>query len=202
MSSDALVAPVTARIFLRGHNAGAATADTLGRTLSEHGVARSILGGFRQLSASALQAVDREIGTVADGLLDLDLGDVLVLGWRKYSALTESAKRTLAAPGSEEVLALATHRITSTYRPHVDVYVDGVKVNSLEFELTMVFALTGLFAVVSLGDLVALRGGDCVVTATLTLEGAQLAQRQGHLELASAVRLQPPIPLVNKVAAA
>ena len=91
--------------------------------------------------------------------------------WRRYSALTSAAERTLAAPGSEEVVLLATHRVTWTYEPHIDLLVDGRKVTSLELQMTVVFDLHGVAAVVQLGDLVALRGGGCLITATLAARG-------------------------------
>jgi len=90
--------------------------------------------------------------------------------------------------------------MTLTYRPRVDPFVDDVKVNTLEFQLTMVFDVNGLVAVVQSGDLVAFRGGECVLTATLGLEGAPLARRQARIDLPVVVRLQPAIALVSNAA--
>ncbi|MBD0293541.1 MAG: hypothetical protein ICV70_08215, partial [Jiangellaceae bacterium] len=148
-------------------------------------------------SASGLQAVDHEIATVTDGLLDLDVGDILVSGWRKYAALSKAAKSTLTAPDSEEVVALATHKITFTHRPHIDLFVNDAKVNTLEFELILAFDLSGVLAVVKSGKLVALRAGKCVLTATLSLEKGQLARRQGHIDLPLVVQLHPPVTLLD-----
>jgi hypothetical protein len=146
-----------------------------------------------------LQAVNHEIAAVADGLLNLDFGDVLMSGWRKYTNLTEAAERTLASPGSEEVVALATHRVSSTHHPSVELLVDGIKVHTFVFELTVVFDLTGVAAVLRRGSLVALRGGECVVTATLTLEGTPLElSRKSRIDLALVVALHRPIPLVRR----
>jgi hypothetical protein len=197
MSSGVLDRSVTARSFLLGDSGDA----SLGRKLTEQGVARSALGGLRRLSAAALHTVDQEIGAVASGLLELDLGDMLLAGWRKYAALTDAARRTLAAPASEEVLELATHRITSAYRPRVDVFVDNQKITTVEFDLTTVFDLTGLAAVVKAGDLVALRSGECLVTATLRLGDARLAERREKLDLVQRIRLDPPISLIDKAQA-
>jgi hypothetical protein len=197
MSSGVLDRSVTARSFLLGDSGDA----SLGRKLTEQGVARSTLSGLRRLSAAALHTVDQEIGAVASGLLELDLGDMLLAGWRKYAALTDAARRTLAAPASEEVLELATHRITSAYRPRVDVFVDNQKITTVEFDLTTVFDLTGLAAVVKAGDLVALRSGECLVTATLRLGDARLAERREKLDLVQRIRLDPPISLIDKAQA-
>lgn len=196
MTSTGLVGPVTARVFLLGDATESDTVDALGRSLEHRGVARSLLTGLRTLSGSAYHAVDREIAAAASGLLDLDLGDLLVAGWRKYSALIAAAERTVAYPGSEEVVVLATHRVTSTHRPYVDVLIDGAKIATLDFELTITFDLNAALAVVRDGALVALCPAECEVTATLALEHAELLQRQACLDLVPLVPVRPAIPLL------
>ncbi|MGH3754908.1 MAG: hypothetical protein ACRDRP_19860 [Pseudonocardiaceae bacterium] len=195
MNSADVSEPLSARVFLLG----ADTVEVLARSLSEHGVAHSAIQGLRGLSGSALEAVNREVATVVDRLLDLDLGDILLSGWRKYTELAKAAERTLASPGSEEIVVLATHRVVSTHHPSVDLTVDGVKVHTFVFELKVVFDLTGVAAVLRQGDLVALRGGECVITATLTLDGTPLElSGKGRIDLALLVPLHPPIPLARQ----
>lgn len=198
MTTTTFHPPLTARLFLFGEDSGADSAQVLARAVHEHGVAGASLRGVRRLSGSALETVDQEIGAVADGMLDLDLGDLLVAGWKKYASLTDAARRTHAAPGSEEVVVLATHQLTCSLQPHVDLLLDGVRLNSFEFDLTLVFEVIGLVAVVRSGDLVALRGGECRVTGTLDLEGAKLAERRGRFSTGLLVPLRQPIPLVDE----
>jgi hypothetical protein len=197
VNSADLTEPLSARVFLLGDTTD--TVELLARSLNEQGLSPSTIQGLRKLSGAALQAVNHEIATVAGGLLNLDLGDVLMSGWRKYTNLTEAAERTLASPGSEEIVALATHRVSSTHHPSVELLVDGIKVHTFVFELNVVFDLTGVAAVLRRGNLVALRGGECVVTATLTLEGTPLElSRKGRIDLALVVALHRPIPLVRQ----
>jgi cobalamin biosynthesis Co2+ chelatase CbiK len=185
-------------VFLLGDDKGADTTEILARSLRECGVTQSAIQGLGSLPASALQAVHREVATVADRLLELDLGDILLSGWRKYTDLTKAAERTLASPGSEEVVVLATHHVVSTHHPSVDLLVDGTKVHTFVFELKVEFDLNGVVAVVRQGDLVALRCGECVVTATLTLEGTSLKRsRKARIELPLVVRLNRPISLTR-----
>ncbi|MGH3815909.1 MAG: hypothetical protein ACRDUV_26260 [Pseudonocardiaceae bacterium] len=199
MSSADVTGPLSVRVFLLGGDTGADTAEVLARSLKESGVARSAIKGLRSLSVSALQAVHHEVATVADGLLNLDLGEVLLSGWRKYTDLTKAAERTLASPGSEEIVVLATHRVVSKHHPSVDLIVDGAKVHTFVFELKVEFDLNGVVAVVRRGDLVALRCGECVVTVTLTLEGTPFKRsRKDRVDLALVVRLHPPIPLARQ----
>jgi hypothetical protein len=202
MTNTTITAPLTARTFLFEDGTDADTAEAVGHAIRDHGDARSALWSVRHLSSSALELVDRRVGAATNSLLDQNLGDMLLSGWRKYVALTESARRTLAAPGSEEIVELLTHRVRSTYLPHVDLYIDGVLIHSFQFELDIVFDLTGLAAAVTQGQLVMLHGGKCVITTILNLEGAQLAKRQGTVDLELLVPLRPPVPLIDRPSAA
>jgi hypothetical protein len=187
--------PMSADALLFG--SAADTAEAVGNAINELGITRTAMRSVRRLSTSAVAVVDREIGTVTDGLLDLDLGDVLLSAWRKYTKLTDAARRTLAVSGSEEIVGLAAHTVRSTYAPHVDLVADGLRIHSFKFELEIVFELTALQAIVRAGTLTALRGGECVVTATLGLDGIQLARKQRTVDLELMVRLHPPRPLIT-----
>jgi hypothetical protein len=143
MTSPAPHQRLTARSFLFDRSTGARPVEHIGDAVSSRGLARSALEAIRHLSGSVLTTIDQRIGEVAEGMLDIDLGDALVHGWRKYSALADSARRTRAAmPGSEEseeFVVLASHRVTSMYRPHVDLLFNDRLVTSFEFELQLVF---------------------------------------------------------------
>ncbi|MGB6162536.1 MAG: hypothetical protein WCF33_03920 [Pseudonocardiaceae bacterium] len=163
MSSADLTESLSARVFLLGDTTD--TVEVLARSLDEQGLSSFTIQGLRKLSGSALQAVNHEIATVAHGLLNLDLGEVLMSGWRKYTELAKAAERTLASPGSEEVVALATHRVSSIHHPSVELLVDGAKVYTFVFELTVVFDLTGVAAVIRQGDLEGYSAGRVEVQA-------------------------------------
>jgi hypothetical protein len=190
-----VVPPLTARLLLSG--TAVDTTAALARAMERHGVARSALRGVRWLSASSLGVVERELAGVLEGLLDLDLGEVLVAGWRKHAALIAAGERTAAAPASKEVVELATHRVTWTCRPSVDLVLDGAKLATLEFVLTIEFVLVGVSAVVWQGHLVAVQGGDCSVTGDLELGGADLCHREQRVDIAWLAPLRPAVPLVG-----
>ena len=100
-------------------------------------------------------------------------------------------------PGSEEVVVLATHRVAWSYDPHLDLLVDGVRVTTLDFELGVTFDLDGVVAVVRHGELVALRAGQCTITASLSLQGTTLAQRRARMHAAVVLPLEPPVGLLG-----
>lgn len=189
--------PLLARAFLFQDATGVDTAETLADRLGQRDVTRSALGRLPRLGGTALRAVNREVATVVDALLGLDLGTALVSGWRKYSDLTSAAERTLAVPGSEEVVVLASHRVVWPYRPHIDLLVDGKKVTTIDVELRLVFDLNGVVAVVRLGELVAVRCGDCAIDAVLSVQGQPVAQQHGRIDLALVVQVDPAVPLLG-----
>jgi hypothetical protein len=190
--------PLLARAFLFQDATGVDSAEALADRLDQRDVTRSALGNLPRLGGTAFRAVNREVATVVDGLLGLDLGTALVSAWRKYSDLTSAAERTLAVPGTEEVVALASHRVVWPYRPHIDLVVDGKKVSTIEVELRVVFDLQGVIAVVRLGELVAVRCGDCAIDAVLSVQGQPVAQRHGRIDLARIVQVDPAIPLLGE----
>ncbi|PKV83306.1 hypothetical protein [Streptomyces sp. TLI_146] len=189
--------PFTVRAFLFGQDQPGSVEALVG-PLDGSGAARQLLSGTtRRLTAAADEAVQREMATVIDSFLGMDLFDVAAGGWRKHAALTDAARRTRAAPGSEEVVALATHAITSRHRPYVDVLMDGVKIGTLDVGLDLTFRITGLVAVVRAAQLVAVRSGECVLQGSLSVQQILLAKRQGRLNLPGIWRLHAPLPLLH-----
>ncbi len=191
--------PVTAGSVLLGDSSDADTTEVLARSFSEHGVTRSGIPGLRHLSDPALRAVAHQLAAVTKKSLDLDLEELLVAGWRKYSDLIDAAARTLAEPGSEEVVVLATHRIVSTHHQDIELLVDDATVRTFVFELSVAFDLNAVLAVVRQGELVALRGGECVVTVTLTLEDVSvMPPQEQRIDPVVMVTLDRPVPLLNE----
>jgi hypothetical protein len=196
VSSTATVSPVLSpRLLLVGEPVDAA--DRLAGELQRHGVARTAVGQARRLSAGAAGLVDREIGVVLSGLLELDLGDVLLAGWRGHRALVAAGQRTVASPAGREVVDLASHRVRWGSRPSVDLVLDGVRLATLEFALDVEFVLVGVAAVVWRGHLIAARGGDCTITGSLSFADVTLAQNSRRVDVAWLVHLDPTVPLVD-----
>ena len=174
----------SARLFGETQDTGQA----LAQALDEKGVLGSLGAALQQVSQAGRQAADRQVATVAHGLLDLDLGDLVVAGWRKQAALAAAVERTIANPGSTEVVELATHRITSVHRPFVELLINDIHVATVHFELHIEFAIKALVVTVHNGHIVCLHSGACDVTATLSAEGVRLARRQEHFELPLLIR--------------
>jgi hypothetical protein len=190
MTADSLV---TVRTMLFGQGAVAA--------LAEGPSAGQVRAALRDLPEATRDAALRELSAVGAGLLDLDLGDLLVMGWRKYSALTEAARRTAEAPGSEEIVDIATHRIGAAYEPKIELLVGAVRVATIDFDLRAEFAVKALTAVVSAGRLTAIESGRSETTVSLAVEGLTVATRTMESDLHLLVRVGDGIPLTRSAGA-
>jgi hypothetical protein len=178
--------PLTTSVFLFGEDQD--TGQALAQALEEHGVLGSLDTGLQLVSQAGRQAANSQVATVAHGLLDLDLGDLVIAGWRKQGELAAAAERTAANPASSEVVELATHRISSVHRPYVELLINDVHVANVNFELDIEFVIKALVVTVTNGHVASLHTGACDVAATLAAEGIQLASRRAHLELPLVVR--------------
>lgn len=196
MTTTARAEPFTVRAFLLGPEC-ADSADALADPLHGGGATRGLLRSGRPLTPAADQAVERELAGSVDSFLSLDVFDVAAGGWRRHAALTEAAHRTRATPGSEEIVALASHEITSHHRPYIDVFLDGAKVGTLDVRLDLVFRISGLVAVVRDAHMVAVRSGQCVLEARLSVQQVLLAEREGRLDLPGIWHLHSPLPLLR-----
>jgi len=177
--------PLTASAFLFD---GQDTGRALARALDEHGVLGSLDTALGLVAQTTREAAGDQVAAVADGVLALDLGDLVVAGWRKQGQLAAAAERTAANPGTSELVELVTHRVSSIHHPYVELLVNDVRVTTVNFELDLEFEVKALVATVRAGHLVSLHSGDCDLSATLTAEDIRLASRRQQFSLPVLVR--------------
>lgn len=160
---------LTVRTFLVGEKPGDDPGQ-LRQLLSDHDVLKQCGGDLARLTRQGREAAEEQLASAAAGLLELDLGDLLIYGWRTRERVVKAARQTRQTPGRREIVQLGTHRITSAHDPTIDLLVDGVKVHTFRFQLTMVFDIEVAALVIWNGLLTALKTGDCEATGSLSLE--------------------------------
>jgi hypothetical protein len=179
--------------------AEAGSVEAIARSLSERGPARTAMYGVERLGAGALAVVDKEVAGIVRQLMEYDLGDLLVQGWKTYSRLMDAAKRSVRKPERKENVAFASHTVKWAWQPKVDVLVDGAVVNTLEFVFSVDVELEPVVLVVRDGHLESISAGSCTVATTLTLEGGTiLPEHKVPIDnLAVLLRLRKPIRLLG-----
>ena len=144
---------------------------------------RTMVRALERLPRVTREAAVREAAVAAAGLLKVDLMEVLVAGWREHRDVFSAARRTLDMPGSQELVGLAPHRITTVQQPSVSILVDGHRVHTLQLGLSIFFEVTGLVAGVHAGRLAALHAGRCHIGVALTIHELEVLTKRTHLEL-------------------
>jgi hypothetical protein len=186
--------PHTALELLFG--TGNDTPEALARQLLPTGADGDLGRALEKLPRASREAAAREVTAAAAGLLNVNPIGGLVAGWRKHHDLTAAAQRTLAAPGSVELVDMAGHQITTTQHPSVRVLVNEAEVATIQLGLSLVFRVTAMGAKISAGRLVALHSGRCDLTVTLAIQGTTVLTRQAHLMLPGAIPLGQGIRLL------
>jgi hypothetical protein len=186
MTTAIAAQPFTVSTFLFGEDQD--TEQALAQALHEHGVLGFMGTTLEHISEDGREAASNQVAAVAHGLLDLDLGDLVIAGWRKQGQLAAAAERTAANPGTSELVELATHRVSSVHHPYVELLINDRRVTTVNFELDLQIEVKALVATERDGHLVRLHSGDCDLSATLTAEGVRLASRRRQFDLPLAVR--------------
>ncbi len=195
--TTAVDTPVTVASILYG---AADRAGSVADALADRQVLTTPSAGLLHLSANAHQAIARDVSTAVADLLEIDVVEVLIGVWRKHAALLAAARDTAATPGSSAVVDLATENIGCTFRPYVDLMLDGVRVGRVHVEIRLGLAVVGVVAVVADGRLTALRTGRCTAEALLEIEGFLIRRASSGFELPAVVRLRDGIRLLPEPA--
>jgi hypothetical protein len=188
----ASAAPRTVAGVLFGDDAPA----ELSRSAGWAAVTAGLGAALGTVSAQGRRAAMRELPAAVAALGRPSLVDLLLAGWRGHRALRAAAYFTQEHPDATEVVALATHEITSEHRPYVEIVVDGVRVATLHFDLSVTFEVEAALATVRRAKLVAVEGGRCAVGVALGFEGRELVSRRADLDLPLAVDLGGGVALL------
>ena len=171
-------------------------AETLAGKILSPGGDQNLGRALAYLPEMTRRVAVQEAATTAAALLKVNLTDVLVHGWREHRDIVSTARRTLAAPGSTELLSLATHEVTMDKRPSINVLVDGHRVATLELGLSVVFDINGVLLGIGGGRLTAVHSGRCEITGTLAVQGTDLLVKRARLALPGVFSLRRGIRLL------
>jgi hypothetical protein len=187
-------APRTALALLFGPDEDKPAA--IAQLLQSADIGGDIRGALDRLPPLTREAAVGQVSSAAAELLNVNLADVVADGWRKHADLTAAARRTLAARGSTDLVDLASHRVTAGQEPYVSLLVDGHRVATVRFGLSLVFEISALLAEVKAGRLVALHSGRCEVTGALAIQDINTITRQAHVDMPGMIPLHEGIRLL------
>lgn len=163
---------------------------TLTRRLDEAGTVQAALGALgSRLSGPAREALGAELTAATGGLLEEDLGSILLCGLLDYDRLVDAALETAA---DEEVTSLVTldhHLVRVTAEPWIELLVDQRPAYELRLTLSVTFTVQGLVATVRAGRLAHVRIGRCAADVSLSWAGQALVRGSALVDAPLVIKL-------------
>jgi hypothetical protein len=194
MTTTGTADPFGVRTILFGNDDDAVAALT--HTFASDGVADVLGDALTTFAETTRGAAVRELSQAVSGLLAVDLGGVVVKAWRTHTTMRAAARRTAQSPHTRELVEVATHHVGWAQEPYVELFVEGIRVTTVHFELALDLEIKGLVVAVAGGRLTAVHAGRCDAQASLGAQGRTLAQRGAHVQLPLVLRLGDGIALL------
>ena len=115
--------------------------------------------------------------------------------WSKFAELKRCARET-CKDGSTMDVSLSDHEFTYEMQPHVDVFLNSVKVAEIPLEIELICEVTGLDLFLKKGCVYQVRGGKCGCKADIRLGETVVWTRDlAGLSLPGELVLSKPITL-------
>ena len=111
-------------------------------------------------------------------VLDINVVDVLVAGWKKQTEVRELLQATAADPSRTALVHLAEHTIESTHKPSMEVRSGGKVVARLSFTIEAAFELDAVELVLRHGRVEEARPGEVTARGTVKLERSVILERK------------------------
>jgi hypothetical protein len=163
---------------------------TLTRRLTEDGPLTAVLAAIGgRLSGPARSALAAELTAATGGLLEEELGAILLSGLMTYQGLIEAGRETVAEENLTRLVTLDDHLVRVLHEPHIDVHADRRRAYELRLTLSVEFTVEGLAATVRAGRLVHVRIGRCTADVALSWPDGPLLQRRDLVEAPLVIRL-------------
>lgn len=139
-----------------------------------------IVGTLGEFAEELIPSVVSRTVEELSPLLRLSLFDVFAFAWNKRRDLLKFKDRARFPENTTESTPLLPHTIETTYKPVVDVSIDGQKVSSFEFELQLSLEIEAGILEIRNGRIMALKSGEISGAAKLSCQGMELAQSESR----------------------
>ena len=161
-----------------------------------HVPALSIKETLTDLPEAMAEGVSSEVMKKLEGVLDVDLADIVLEGWGKYKELLQYRDRTRYPPDQTILLPLAHHEIRSVHKPYVDVLLDDKPIGRVTFTVDLRLTFDGVVLVIRAGSIWEVKAGTCEGRGALSCGPVELVNRRiVKFDLPGRVKLPNGFPI-------
>lgn len=149
--------------------------------------------------AGLVDGVDlASLGERALDVLDLNVVDLLVNGWRRHAEVRKQLQTTAEDPSRTALVHLAEHTVESSHAPSVEVRAQGQVLVTLTLAVEIAFEVEAVALTIRGGEIREVRPGRITARGSLKLENSVILERElatihlpGRVEIAGASEAPP-----------
>jgi hypothetical protein len=168
---------------------------TLTRRLAEGPLVAVVKAFGVPLSGPARAALAAELTAATGGLLEEELGAILLGALMNHEPLIDAGRETAAEEDLTHLVTMDDHLVRVVHEPHIDVHLDRRRAYELRLTLSVEFTVEGLAATVRAGRLAHVRIGRCTADVTLAWQDGTLLHRSDLVEAPLVIRLGHGVPI-------
>lgn len=109
--------------------------------------------------------------------LDLDLGKILVGGWKKHREVVSYRDKTSPGEGYHEV-TLTEHTIESTHNPTIQPVIGDLELPELQFDITLELNIEGVLLYIREARIMKAAPGLCTGSGTIEFKENKLLEKE------------------------
>jgi hypothetical protein len=114
---------------------------------------------------------------LVNNLVNLPLAEVLVGAWKAHKQFHKYTDKTEYPPDKVSIVPLATHHVTSTHQPYIELFVQGRSAGKIPFELELDLAIEAGNLVIQDGRMKRIDAAKGRATGKLKCGGQLVAER-------------------------
>jgi hypothetical protein len=139
----------------------------------------------REVDPKRAPAVPAFVGLAFEGLddhvfdvLDVNVIDVLVSGWKKHDEVRGQLRATTLDPTRTALVHLAEHTLESTHTPAIEVRAQGRAIATVSFTIEVAFEVGAVELTIRGGAVREIRPGEIKASGTVKLEHSEILKRE------------------------
>ena len=109
--------------------------------------------------------------------LDIDIGSILVWGWRKREEIIEYRDKENPLEGSHEV-ELVKNTVVSKHSPTFRPIVNGLPLGKLKFDIVLKLTTNGGILIIRDGRVMEVRTGTCIGSGSIEYAGVAFIEKE------------------------
>ena len=131
------------------------------------------------------------------GILSTPLDDVIAGAFARYADLLQYCDASRHPPEKINVVPLMSRDVASTLEPSLDVYINGVRVRSIPFEVVVSILIESATLKIQGGRIHEIRLGSCTGKASLACSGKTVLEgKTKTIELPGALTFGSGVPIL------